>query len=345
MSRARDVLRKVLDVSPLDVIRYCRRLLARPAPLSPGRRRALARMRADNAAAGAPFAPSEFWRGVLARQFEAQVTDAGLVNAEEQAFNRSFSGFDAGDVRLHRYVCWLYQRALEERDTLRLLDRLRATCPEGRGLAYRFGERVLSLDLLLSIDDFYNLCELHPAVATEPVVLAELGAGWGRLAHVALSANPRCTYLIFDLPEPLLISQTYLPKVLGNIASVGYAQAAERERLTRAELQSERLWFFGAHHLPRLTAGSVDVGINVASFQEMPLSHVTSYLQLLSKVTAGGHVYLRQLFDRRSHGHTAEEIDGLAAYPFPPEWDQRFVRPSRLSDEFFEAGFGNGRRE
>ena len=80
--------------------------------------------------------------------------------------------------------------------------------------------QTLSLDLLFSIDDFYNLYEINPKIAHEPIVVAELGAGWGRLGYVLRKVNPRATYIVFDLPEVLLISQTYLPTLRFNYAAI-----------------------------------------------------------------------------------------------------------------------------
>ena len=123
--------------------------------------------------------------------FDALFRREGIDNPEEQSYNLRFSGFARSDPRLHRYVCWMYYQNLKKRDQLDLLTRLKATCKVEDGFAYLFEGKSISLDLLLSIDDFYSLLELVPQVAKEPIVVAELGAGWGRLGYVLCRVNPR----------------------------------------------------------------------------------------------------------------------------------------------------------
>jgi putative sugar O-methyltransferase len=337
------IARKVLDVSPLDILRYTRnRVFAhgavRGANLDSEQEVQLLLMRKDLRDVGPPYSPSEHWQRVV-KVFDELFHTQGIGNPEEQAYNLRFSGFVASDPRLHRYVCWMYYKILEKRDPLGLLRSIKATCQAGNGYGYTLDDRVLSLDLLLSIDDFYSLYELNAGVATEPVVVAELGAGWGRLGYVLCKANPRSTYVVFDLPEVLLISQTYLPTLLPDKLTCRYSEAREHGRLTPQILRSKNLWFFGAQHMERFEPGSVDTVVNIASFQEMPKDYVASYMQVFSRIARGGSCFLRQLKSGRSHSHTYDEIEGFDAYPIPSDWHQVFSRSSTLNDQFLEAGY------
>ncbi len=340
----KQALRNALDFSPLDVYRGIKSSLARSQErrsdgCTPEQLRRLGRMRDDVAAAGAPFVPAGEWEELAAR-FRQAFRAEGIHNPEEQLFNLSFSGFASGDPRLHRYVCWMYRTLLEKRDALGLMSKLKATCKAEAGFAYELDGDFLSLDLLLSIDDFYSLYQLNPMIATEPVVVAELGGGWGRLGYVIASVNPNSTYCMFDLPEALLISQTYLPKLLRESEASTYESARSLTRVSRENLHGKNLWFFGPQALASAQLGTFDYVVNIASFQEMPLEYVRSYLQHFGKAAAGGSCFLRQ---RKLGGKLAqscwEEIDGLPSYPFPREWKRRFFRSSTMSDEFFEIGF------
>ena len=192
--------------------------------------------------------------------------------------------------------------------------------------------------MLFSIDDFYNLYELNPAVATEPVVVAELGAGWGRLGYVLLKVNPKATYVIFDLPEVLLVSQSYLPTLLPDLTVGPYSQSHTLQP-SRRSLAAASVWFFGPQQMEQFQPGSIDYIVNIASFQEMPMAFVREYMRLFSRQAAGGYCYLRQLYEGNFHGHRLDEIQGLQEYPFPGSWRKEFLRPTKLSDEFFEGGF------
>jgi hypothetical protein len=340
-------VKSVLDISPLDVVRALRRRLTAlpfalpnaPRRLSSDQTKELDIMRHDNRAAGPPFAPSLFWRELLAKRFDYYFQTEGIQNPEEHELNLCFSGFSPGDVRLHRYVCWLYLTILQRRDTLGLIRKLSPTCREEDGFAYRFGEFFVSLDLLLSIDDFYSLYELNPKVAVEPIIVAELGAGWGRLGYVLCKANPNATYVIFDLPEILLISQSYLPTLLPDTKAMTYESNREISRIKREELLQSKVWFFGTQDVQKLQECSVDLFVNIASFQEMPREYVATYLTYIGHAASGGGCFFRQLKDRRIHGHHREEIAGVDQYSFPSTWKCAFLRSSTISNDFFEAGF------
>jgi putative sugar O-methyltransferase len=338
----RETIKRALDYSPLDVIRFAKRNL-RPKTSNATRLTAdqsalLELMRADNTQSEAPYRASAHWEYV-ADLFQETFDSEGLHNPENQSYNLRFSGFAANDPRLHRYLCWMYYQRLRERDRLGLLSRLSATCTIGKGHAYKIDGRLISLDLLFSIDDFYSLCELNPRVADSPVIVGELGAGWGRLGNVLCQANPCATYVIFDLPEALFISQSYLPGTLPNRVSCGYDVARRMATICRDMLHTANLWFFGAHHIDRLAPGTIDIIANIGSFQEMPPAYIQKYASSFSRIAAGGSCFLRQLRSNASHGINLDEVESFDAYPLPANWRRRFLRPSIMSDEFVEAGY------
>lgn len=342
----RDTIKRALDVSPLDVLRIAKRNLM---PSKPGTGQAgvgltadqaalLQLMRADNAASQPPFRASAHWQNV-ADIFDQAFQAEGLGNPENQSYNFRFSGFAAADPRLHRYVCWMYYQRLKQRDVLGLFSKLRATCQVDRGYAYEMDGRLVSLDLLFSVDDFYNLYELDPRIADSPVIVGELGAGWGRVGNVLCQANPRATYVIFDLPEVLFISQSYLPATLPHSVARSYQAARSLDRIERSTLRDANLWFFGAHHIEKLAPATLDFVVNIGSFQEMPVEYIAKYTAIFSKAAAGGRCFLRQLEFGASHAHRFDEAESFSAYPIPQNWSREYLRPSIMSDQFVEAGY------
>jgi len=341
--RTFDIVRKVLDISLLDILRIINRRfpirVSHSMPsieycLSDYQIQLLEEMRRDVEHAGPPFKPSLRWRQELTGLFEKLFRIEGIQNPEDQEYNLRFSGFAPSDIRLHRYICWMYRSLLAKRDSLGLLSRLQATCKEGRGYGYRMENNFLSLDLLFSIDDFYGLYELNPAVATDPLIIADLGAGWGRLGYVLNHVNPQCTYIVFDLPEILLISQTYLPTLFPNIVIQNYEQSRLLDRFKKQSLKSAHMWFLGPQDILKFDTASIDMIVNIGSFQEMPVDYISQYFRHFSRVAAGGCCFLRQLRDGKSQGQCLDDF-----YQFPNYWKRRFLRSSTLSDEFFEAGF------
>jgi hypothetical protein len=342
-----ELVKKTLDTSLLDIYRFLERKHKRNSSkdsqetknaLTTEQKQWLKEMREDSKEVGPPFKPSQQWQGLVER-FERMFSEQGIQNPENQDYNLSFSGFALGDRRLHRYVCWMYRSLLSKRDSLGLLSKLEATCKEDRGFGYKMEDTFLSLDLLFSIDDFYGLYELNPAVATEPIIVADLGAGWGRLGYVLHKVNPRCTYIVFDLPEILLVSQSYLPTLLQDTVVRKYDKNRTVPRFNREILRDAGIWFILPQDILRFDASSIDMIVNIASFQEMPVEYVAEYFKYFSTIAAGGHCFLRQLRDGKSHGHALDQIPGFNQYPFLSNWERKFLRSSTLSDEFFEVGF------
>jgi len=175
-----------------------------------------------------------------------------------------------------------------------------------------------------------------PGVLDEPVVVADLGSGWGRIGHVLALANPQAVYCALDLPESLVIASAELPRRLPGRRVVGYDDTREVERFARAELLDGggALRFHGPQDLARFEPGSIDVLLNVASFQEMTRAQVSAYLELVGG--AARAVYLQERW--RAPG-IADAVGGWEEYDVPAGWTRRFLRDVAFSADFFEAGF------
>lgn len=300
-------------------------------------------MRSDNAGAGFPFAASEVWIKEV-ENFDRVFDATGVGNIEHGYFNTRFSGVTKNDPRLYEWFISTLYFLLRGRDRLNILDKVEATPAEEAahavtrgGAEIEFGVpitidgRRVSADLLFSVYDFYNLYELDPAVATDALIVGDLGAGWGRLGHLLLQINPRIRYVIFDIPESLLLSSSYLPRLLPEVAHSDYVETRAIGSFTRELLTRNALWFLASQDLARLPANAVDLMVNVASFQEMNADQVNRYLQIFDEVAFGGHVYLRN-----------EYIGGCSSidqYRFPEGWLRKFSRDSAYSAQFHEGGW------
>ena len=295
----------------------------------------LDQMRQDNAASHDPFRASPIWTD-LANRFEDWFALDGLDRVEEHEMNSFFSQPFPTNPKLLRYATWLLYKEVERKDRLNLLD-IPATASEASGIGFRFCNRLISWDQLISIDTLYAIEAVHPKILTERTILAELGAGWGRIGHILKRANPLATYVVFDLPEVLVVSQSHLPNRLPDAKVLNY-QNSRTGSLNRARLQEYDLCFFGAHDLDRVEPKTFDAFINIASFQEMRRDQVEAYCNLINK-TLSGCFYTQQLIDSRTHGYGVGEIAGRDEYPFPIEWKELTSRTAAWSDLYFEAVF------
>ena len=300
-------------------------------------------MRSDNARAGFPFTASQFWAGEAA-YFERWFDATGIGDVQHGYFNTRFSGVMMNDPRLYEWFICTFYHLLRSRDRIGLLEKFEAAPPQASahsatqegvelqyGVPVRVEGRWISADLLFSIYDFYNLLELNPALEHEPLIVGDLGAGWGRLGHLLLQVNPHARYAIFDIPESLLIASLYLPRLLPGISCANYGETRGSSLLTREMLMGKQLWFLGSQDLARLPANGLDLMVNVASFQEMEAPQVNRYLEIIDEVAFGGHVYMRN----NPVGAASRQAD----YRYPPGWLCRYSRDSAFSSQFHEGGW------
>ncbi|WP_374349977.1 putative sugar O-methyltransferase, partial [Chitinimonas sp.] len=298
-------------------------------PLAPLQQQILTRMREENQRSGFPFAPGKFWEDEL-RYFNKAMQAFGINGVEDEYYNTRFSGVTPDDHRLFHWFMWTYYQLLQQRDVLNLLDTITVTMAEKPSYIPAVDGKPMSVsatvdingkryspDMLFSIDDFYNLHELNPGIATEAVTVADLGSGWGRIGYLLLQINPKVSYIVLDLPEPLLISSTYLPKLLPDCSVADYLYGLDQPFLDRGRLLQKNLWFLGAQDIQKIAAGSIDYFINVASFQEMSLAQTNAYLGWAGKVSQGGHVYLRNGWE-----HTVPHTAQFSEYEIPAGWQR-----------------------
>jgi putative sugar O-methyltransferase len=293
-------------------------------------------MRRDNAASHPPFRSSEHWIAAN-RYIDNCFHLEGLGELESQPYNNLFSSPPPDNFNVLRYATYMLYQKVKSRDSLNLLSRIPATVLPDSGLGFRFVEdHYVSWDLLISLDTLYSLGEIDASIWQEPVVVLDLGSGWGRIGYVLKLANPRCVYVACDLPETLLISSTYLPRKLPGERVHTYQQNREIGKFTRELLlQGGGLRFCGTQDLARFADKSIDFFINVASFQEMNLEQVRQYFTIIDRKVKGV-LYLQEYWNGRERG-LAQEIAGYSDYPFPPHWNCCFTRTASFSDLYFES--------
>lgn len=317
-------------------------------PLTTDQRALLQLMLDDNRRAGQPFSPTDFW-DLETRRFEHVFEKFGINQVEDEFYNTRFSGLLQSSTLLYPWFLRTLYHLLKSRDRLGLFDRLEATAPLRPtysfalkadqpplpvGYAIMVDGRKVSIDLLLSIHELYSMLDHIPELATEEMVVAELGAGWGRLAHVLLQVNPRLHYLILDIPVSLLVSSTYLPRVLSQVSVAGYQETRARGVLTRDWLRTVSLAFAGPQMLPAIEPGAVDLFIQVGGLQEMTPDQANAYLAEVDGVMPRGKVYLKNTW--------VGARSSFSDFRFPRRWRLLERRTPDYAEEMFEAFFDLG---
>jgi len=297
----------------------------------------LEEMREANSTSRSPFRASDIWIQ-LSKRFDDWFWWEGIEDVESQEMNAYFSSPCPGEYKLLRYACWMFYQTLKARDTFDLFSIIPSTANPESGLAFEFEGHLVSWDLLISIDTMNSMIEADPAILTEPVIVVDLGAGWGRMGYVLKKVNPKCTYVICDLPEALPVSSTYLPKLLPNEIFHCFSKNRSIREFNKETFKQGGVFFLGAQDLERFTDKTVDYFLNIASFQEMTPKQVNEYFDLIDR-KVNGEFFTQQLFEAKTHHYQIGEISGYKDYPFRSNWKKIFLHPATFSDLYFETAY------
>lgn len=292
----------------------------------------LAEMMQDQKNIHGQFDASLLWEdlyGVFIRSLYVE----GIENFKVSRINSYYSNLSYSDKLLYRNYLWLLFKSIKRKDSLSLLDKLYEPKIGGGNYIVLEGKNV-SFDLLQSLDEYYSLYEYVPSV-NNPVIL-ELGAGYGRLAYIFLSVLKRGTYIIVDHPISLIVAQYYLKKVFPKLKILTYRESKKIKVFTEKILSQYQLIFLCPWNLEKLKDKSIDMFINIYSFQEMKLPTIHYYFSEIERLCLGVF-YNKQLYtsmnkkDRMTVHHSE--------YPYGITWKKIFSKTSIINPIVFEDAY------
>jgi putative sugar O-methyltransferase len=123
--------------------------------------------------------------------------------------------------------------------------------------------------------------------ASEKPVIAELGAGFGGMAHYLLRDHPSLTYVDFDLPETLALASYYLLKSLPYLKITLYGEADLAEALGGSSII-----MMPSFEITKMPTKSVAVSFNSYSLAEMSPSTITVYITQIARITEGHFLHI-----------------------------------------------------
>lgn len=274
------------------------------------------------------FRPAKQWR-LISSLFRLMMGGFGLDDFKA-TFGRFLAAYEPDNPRYFEALHHLYWSSLRRRDTWNLLDRLEE--PDlGHGDTIAVGGKRVSIDLLQSVDEFYRLRETLGFEQNDAIAIAEIGAGYGRLAHVVLAAMPNARYFIFDLPESLLLSQYYLTKIHPGVPALLYPESVDADEKRWA---TERLVFGLPHQLKNVPRDLLDCVVNIYSFMEMSKGQVDAYFDVIEAINPSA-LFIKQ------HKHEVNVLEQSLltskGYPVRPSWKLAYEGTSELFEDVFEA--------
>jgi putative sugar O-methyltransferase len=315
------------------------------------------------------YQPSEFWQN-LNREHIDQIQSDGLQNFKRSVNSRYFNwgvleifhhqwkpflhALSRGnicpitessfDYKLHTisgmnfnsisaiiyrtYVSALYDY-ISELDSLNLLTKIHEPL-FGNPFLISYKNRILSQDLCNSIHEFYSITKAINLKSNAHI--AELGAGYGRLGYVFLSALNKSDYTVIDIPPALYIAQSYLSKVFPKKNIFTYRSFSNYSSI-KNQYQKTSIKFLLPYQLEKLPQKSINLFLNVSSLHEMTRPQIDNYFSQINRLTEG-YFYTKQW--RRSQTKDNDHITEYE-YPTPPHWKTIYHRRHPIQDMFFEA--------
>lgn len=221
--------------------------------------------------------------------------------------------------RYRPFVAAAWELARRE-DRLGLTERLEE--PElGNPLRVWSRGRLISQDLANSIVECNYAA--RSGLVRDGARVAELGAGYGRLAHV-FTAAARVVYCIFDIPPALAVSQWYLSRLLGEDRVARFRPEVDEDDI--AALRPGTVAFFTPDQLERFPDGWFDLTQTISTLPEMPDAQARHFVRLLAGKSSG-ELFLKQWLHWRNELDDVEHTEGRHAPPAPWRLVARRVDP------------------
>ncbi len=194
------------------------------------------------------------------------------------------------------------------------------------------GRTLLSQDLATSILECNVLVDLTKGV-TSPRI-AELGAGYGRVAHTYVKAVGG-KYVVFDIPPALAVAQWYMEQTLGSDQIFRFRHF-ERFEDVRSALEAASVVFCTPNQMRLFPDGYFDVTLSISSLPEMRPDQVELFLTELQRLS-NGHIFLKQF----KHWKNAADGTDLTAdsYKFGPEWSVTLDKTDPIIFDFFNRAW------
>lgn len=169
-----------------------------------------------------------------------------------------------------------------------------------------------------------NLSELIDD--TDHPVVADLGAGYGKLAYFLLRERQRFTFIDVDLPENVCLAAYYLMKTFSDKKALLYG-----EDPLAGDLKQWDLIFIPSYEIEKLPSNSIDLFVNKSSLGEMSSESVENYVPHILRTTK----YFFHINHEVYPNYYEKGERGLLGYEYPVPADQFRLLLRHPDIEFF----------
>lgn len=242
---------------------------------------------------------------------------------------------DQFSYRYFVHLLWLYARKLDVNKNLE-----RVTEPEiGNPYKVHQGRQIISQDLANSMIEYYSMAEVLDFKECNRIL--EIGAGYGRNAHVVMSLHPQVRYFFVDVPPSLYVAQKYLTMLFPDRPAFP-VQDFESFSEVREAIEKASLVFLLPHQLKFMPDDFFDLSISISNLGEMTKLQIAEYASLIGRVT-DGFAYNKQ-WESSINPFDNQVID-MSDYVAQDNWNEIYIRKCANNPEFFESMHKIGKPE
>ena len=207
------------------------------------------------------------------RRLQIFVPDVPMWDPSQLSLRTLLGGGRRGDQRMMR-ECLALVRCAPYEPLLRKYPCSMVGHPhvfrwDGYVFTYRWLKHIWSLGLLREV--------IGGRLPTD-VIAMDIGSSYGIFSSLIKREWPGSHHVLVDFPEQLLLARYFLAESFPDCRIAGIKEVLAQPHLTRAWLSEYDFTLVPCQHYQALTAGSVDLVSNFASFGEMSRQWFTSYI-------------------------------------------------------------------
>ena len=238
--------------------------------------------------------------------------------------------FNALSGRIYAIICAMLFDRIQRDDPEHLLDRY-VEPNYGNPFLIRAFDHSFTQDACNSVNEYYASTSGLSDISSKTVL--EIGAGYGRLAHLFLSMNPGLKYWIIDIKPAIDVSQNYLTKTLPQRKIFTYRPFTNFADVSD-EVMASDVCFFMADQTPLLPAQSADLVICISNLHEMSREQINFYYDQIDRLCRG-FFYSKQWMKSiaTENGFTIRREE----YPTKRSWRELFNRRHDVQSWFFHS--------
>lgn len=270
---------------------------------------------------------SLFWEKI-GKQIKKDMIGAGLKNFKRDYCNTHFSE-RVPKTQLEISALWQLLNYNEKIDSLDILKKVEEPLIGNPELTNLNGKKV-TWDFLLGINEFYSILNNFSIKKKDSIVICEIGCGYGRLAHLFTETFPNSHYILVDMPTSLIIAYYYLCEIYKDKDIINpYESSRNCKDLNRNFFSSKRISFLTPDQFYSIKKGSVDLFINIDSFQEMTPDIIKEYFKQIINLN-GSYLYLKNSKDKV---HNLVDTKQFSLINYPHQMGLK-VKKSQISPTF-----------